>query len=641
MRVFPNIKPVLKTTVAAADWLTRWQAARRCDDLYDGDNLGAFRREHGDVDVMLVAPPMADREGALIHPGIQILQTILRRRGIGCEVLNYNLPVANPLHPIEHLSRAIEVLGVRILGISLYSQAIQTTMRQLAWLKERHSGLTIVLGGPHPTEAYLSLLGLRFIDYVVRSEAEESLPALCETLLAGNAPGDEIAGIFWFDRATGAIRGKSADFIDVEAHDREGLLTYELRDDEISHYRRFRGAHGLVGPRYWPTSVVRGCPYACTYCAAKVMSGKRLRYREVDAVIAELEHYRRAYGQRHFSMVDDAFTQDYGYVRRFCEAILARGLDIEWTTDNGIRYESLGSGAQVQRFLEESGMGTIEAMIDLMFDAGWRGTSIGIESGSPRVRRDLVRKGGRLLTNDEIVDALAHLKSQALARGIDFYINGYLMVGFPPLNLPNGRCIDGESAEEANQTFDFAVLLQRAGALDFVNLSIVIPLPGTDMWDHLDIGQRMQILIAGVAPDHPEAAEIDTIVAEQVATHADLAATRYDEQIERGFWLRIYRLSDDAQIAINGAYDAFNADAAYRITLDRPDGAALFAMRQRLLENFYGGITKEFKLIRHIVRRTESLRDFLVYFSYFCRTYMPDMKATQAPMSASKKRLVP
>lgn len=634
------MKPVLRMAVAAADRQTRLGAARHCDDLYDGANLDAFAREHGATDVLLIAPPMADREGALIHPGIQILQTILRSRDIHCEVLNYNLPVADPADPIEHLSRAITALQVRILGISLYSQAIKTTMRQLAWLKRRHPDLIIVLGGPHPTEAHYSLLGLRFIDYVIRSEAEESFPALCAALLAGRHPHGEIPGVFSIEHARDTtIHGSTATFIDVNEHDRKGLLRYHLRDGEIAHYRRFRGAHGLVGPRYWPASVVRGCPYACTYCAAKVMSGKRLRYREVDAVVDELAHYREVYGQRHFSLVDDAFTQDYNYVRRFCEAILERGLDIEWTTDNGIRYESLGSSQHVQRFLEESGMGDMRQMVDLMFDSGWRGTSIGIESGAARVRRDLVRKGGKLLTNDEIVECLSTLKAMAKARGIDFYINGYLMVGFPPLFLPNGRWIDGESEDEARATFDLAMRLQRAQALDFVNLSIVIPLPGTDMWDHLDISQRMKILVAGVPQDHPEATVIQRICDEVIAAYGDLDATRYGNEAEEAFWQQVYRLSDDAQIEINGAYDAFNADAAYQITLERPGGAALFALRQRLLENFYGGLGKEIKLIRHILRRSENFRDFLVYFSYFCRTYLPNMKRVRAPVTPTPELL--
>jgi len=627
MRIFPHVKPALRFAVKAADLQLRIGSRLRCYDIYDGDNLKGFAAQSGGIDVILVAPPMADREGALLHPGIQILQTILRNRGISCEIVNYNLPVKHPADPFEHLSRAITELGVKVLGVSLYSQAIKATMRSLSRLKARHRELVVVLGGPHPTEAHLSLLGLRFIDYVVRSEAETSFPVLLEAIISGRRPQHgSIPGVYSYDRIGGRTHGAPSDFVDLHELDRQGLMRFRLRPSETAQYRRFRGAHGLVGPRYWPTSLVRGCPYACTYCAAKLMSGKRLRYREVEAVVDELAHYRTVYGQRHFSFVDDAFTQDYSYVRALCEAICARGLDIEWTTDNGIRYESLGHGRMVQRFLNESGIGDMSALVNLMFDAGWRGTSVGIESGAMRVRSDLVRKGGKLLGNDEIFESLATLKQLAKRRAIDFYINGYLMVGFPPLVLPNGKRVAGETAEEARETYAFVMRLRAAGALDFVNLSIVIPLPGTDMWDHLSIAQRMQILIANVPLDHPERPALEAIVRDVLAAYPAADETCYDDFPELVFWERVYRLSDDLQIEINGAYDAFNADAAYRITLDRPDGQALFALRQQLLEDFYGGVVNELKLVRHVVRRSENLHDFLTYFSYFCRTYLPETK---------------
>ncbi|MDX0001595.1 radical SAM protein [Sinorhizobium meliloti] len=626
MRMFPNLKPVLKTSVVLTDIYTRLSANFRSTDIYNGARLKGFREKHGETDVLLIAPPMADREGALIHPGIQILQTILRVRGISCEILNYNLPVARPAQPMEHLALAIETLGVRILGVSLYSQAIKSTMNQLARLKARYPHLVIVLGGPHPSEAVESLLGLSFIDYVIRGEAEESFPKLVEFLLAGQHRDGDIPGVFSRASNRGEHCGTPARFSDLDTLERVSCFTYRLRESELLQYRRFRGAHGLVGPRYWPISIVRGCPYACTFCAAKVMSGKKLRYRSVTSVVDELEVYRTQYNQRQFSVVDDAFMQDFGYVRAFCEAIIARNLDIEWTTDNGIRYESLGASRHLQRYLADNGISDVRALITLLFDAGWRGTSIGIESGVPRVRRDLVRKGGEQLSNVGIGECLQMLKRMANERAIDFYVNGYLMIGFPPLVLPNGRVVEGETAEEMRQTCDFAMELQRIGALDFINLSIVIPLPGTEMWDHLDIRQRMAILTATVSSDHPELPQIRQIVQEITDAFPDLQTTRYSDAAERAFWSRVHELSDDAQIEINGAYDAFNADAAYRIDMDRAEGGTLFSLRQALLEDFYSGFRKELRLIAHILRRSEGPRDFMVYFSYFCRTYLPNMK---------------
>src|SRR5947199_10764000 len=101
MPVFPNVKWLLRLIVAVTNARLRILSRFTCCGIYDGRNLPAFAREHGPVDVLLVAPSMADREGALIHPGIQILQTVLRDGDVTCEILNYNLPVAHPGEPFD------------------------------------------------------------------------------------------------------------------------------------------------------------------------------------------------------------------------------------------------------------------------------------------------------------------------------------------------------------------------------------------------------------------------------------------------------------------------------------------------------------------------------------------------------------
>ena len=97
-----------------SDSLSRW----RCYGIYDGDRLEDFRREHGSVPVLLAIPPMSDVNGALPHPGVRVLQSVLRDQQIACEVMHYN-----------HLIQVIHALDVRILGVSTYSQAIRTRWR--------------------------------------------------------------------------------------------------------------------------------------------------------------------------------------------------------------------------------------------------------------------------------------------------------------------------------------------------------------------------------------------------------------------------------------------------------------------------------------------------------------------------------
>jgi radical SAM superfamily enzyme YgiQ (UPF0313 family) len=613
--------------VRSYDTVTSALSKRLCYGLYDGDRLEPHRRAHGDVQVLFCIPPMSDVNGALPHPGVQILETILRDQGFSCEVLNYNLPCIHPRDPFDHLIRAIKELGVRVLGVSTYSQAIRNTLEGLQRVRAACPDVHVVLGGPHPTESYLSVMGVSFIDYVCRSEAEKSFPALVGALLSGRRPGPcEIPGVYLRDRETNTVQGVQAGFVDLDALDQRRLLRYHFTRDELRQQRLYRGAHGTAGAEYWPVALVRGCPYDCTFCAAYQMSGKRLRYRRVDRVVDDLEFYAQEYGRRHFSFIDDAFTQHYDYVIDLCSEILRRNLRVYWTTDNGIRYETLGGGKLVEGVLKKRGLAGVDDLISLMIRAGWRGTAIGIESGSTRVRTDLVRKGGVNLTNAEIIDNLTRLKQVSKREGVYFYINGFLMAGFPELPLPNGKVVPVETEEEMEITRKFALELRDAGAIDMMNLSMVIPLPGTDMWECLSIRQKMQVLTSAVPRSDPSAPAIRDIVARVLAAYPNPDATRYIEEPERRFWSEVYKLPDSAQILIMQSYDAFNADAAQNIELKRPAPELLWHYRESVVGEFYGGLAMKLKMIAHVLRRSSGFHDAAAYMTLMGRKYDPAAK---------------
>jgi radical SAM superfamily enzyme YgiQ (UPF0313 family) len=625
-------------TVLARSWVRTYDAitnvisSRVCYGLYDGDNLASFRQTHGDTPVLFCIPSMSDVNGALPHPGVHILQSILRHRGLRCEVMNYNLPCIHPQDPFDHLIRVIRELGVKVLGVSTYSQAIRNTLEGLRRVRDAYPDLKIVLGGPHPTESYLSIMGVGFVDYVCRGEAEVSFPALVKTLISGRSPEpEEIPGVYFLDRQTGRVRGAPASFIELDEFDRHQLLRYHFSADELRQQRLYRGSHGTAGAEYWPIALVRGCPYDCTFCGAFQMSGKKLRYRRVDRVVDDLEFYSREYGRRHFSFIDDSFTQHYDYVIELCDEITRRGLHVYWTTDNGIRYETLGGGKLVEACLKKRGLATVDELVALMIRAGWRGTAIGVESGSARVRADLVRKGGLNLSNEEILNNLLTLKRAASREGVYFYINGFLMAGFPELPLPNGKVVPAETAQEMQQTRRFAIELRDAGAIDMMNLSMVIPLPGTDMWEALSILQKLRVLLSVVPPDDPEAPAIRAVERRILAMYRDQDATRYKEEPEQRFWEEVYNLPDTAQMLIMQSYDAFNADAAQTIEMKRPDAALLWSYRERVVGDFYDGVFMKLKMLAHVVRRSSSLQDVAAYLTLMGRKYDPGSKARPIP----------
>ncbi len=74
--------------------------------------------------------------------------------------------------------------------------------------------------------------------------------------------------------------------------------------------------------------------------------------------------------------------------------------------------------------------------------------------------------------------------------------------------MPNGKVIAAETKEEMESTRAFALELRDGQAIDMMSLAMVIPLPATDMWECLNIQEKMTILLSAVPDDKPEAEAI-------------------------------------------------------------------------------------------------------------------------------------
>ena len=159
-----------------------------------------------------------------------------------------------------------------------------------------------------------------------------------------------------------------------------------------------------------------------------------------------------------------------------------------------------------------------------------------------------------------------------------------------------------------------------------MNLSMVIPLAGTDRGECLSIRQKMQVPTSAGPPADPSAPAIRDIVARVLAAYPNPDATRYIEEPERRFWSEVYKLPDAAQILIMQSYDAFNADAAQNIELKRPAPELLWRYRESVVGEFYGGLSMKLKMILHVLRRSGGLHDAAAYMTLMGRKYDPAAK---------------
>ncbi|MBN1878501.1 B12-binding domain-containing radical SAM protein [bacterium] len=301
-----------------------------------------------------------------------------------------------------------------------------------------HIDAILIAGGPHPSAAPSDMCR-RFpgIQLFIRGEAEQSLPRLLDAISAeGKIPPqnilDSIPGLFTHETPVPeAIPCAITDDLDAI-----GFPDW----DQISPNDYPVAPQGTFTRRLpvAPIIITRGCPYPCTFCAGKLISGHRIRTRSVDHVIEELRMLKRRFGIREFHIQDDNFTFYREYVIEFCHKLTEAGLDLVWACPNGIRLDSLD-----------------EDVLRAMDRAGCYSVAVGIESGSQRIL-DLMRKQTTL--NDLV------WKVQQIKRVTSWYITGFFILGYP-----------GETPGEMEAT----IRLSRRLPLDKANFGILMPLPGT------------------------------------------------------------------------------------------------------------------------------------------------------------------
>ncbi len=177
---------------------------------------------------------------------------------------------------------------------------------------------------------------------------------------------------------------------------------------------------GIKEDQLWiPFQTRRGCAMDCSYCSTATVEGRILRKYSPPKVIEGLRRYVEA-GFRQFFFVDNTFNLPPSYAKTLCDAIIAAGLDIRWRC---ILYPWKAD----------------DALIGKMARAGCTEVSLGFESGSEKILKNLNKR----FIPDEVVRISETLHKYGIRR------MGFLMLGGP-----------GETLETVNESLHFADALQ-------------------------------------------------------------------------------------------------------------------------------------------------------------------------------------
>lgn len=339
-----------------------------------------------------------------------------------------------------------------VVGIQAFTLDAKITRRYIDIVRAIDPKIVTVVGGPHPSALPEETFNFFRADYGFKGDAEKGFMQFCDLVSQVGAQGvpsqastlRQIPGLIWKgDKGLTNINPlwipTNLDEIPLPAWDLMRPDFYPL-SPHAAFMRNFPVS---------PMMVSRGCPFDCTFCASFITKGRQVRYRSIDNVIAEIRLLIERYGVREIQFIDDNFTLQRSYVKKFCQRIIDEKLEFSWCCPNGVRLDTLRPD-----------------MLGLMREAGCYSLSVGIESGSQRVL-DFTKRDTPLKMIEEKVDMITR-------SGIETV--GFFILGFPT-----------EKPHEIEQTISFSLKLN----LERANYMNYHPFPGTESWHYLRLAGEM------------------------------------------------------------------------------------------------------------------------------------------------------
>ncbi|MCP3873873.1 MAG: radical SAM protein [Desulfobacteraceae bacterium] len=316
------------------------------------------------------------------------------------------------------LERIINEFRPDYIGITVWTTFLASSIHTAKFCKMIKPNALVVGGGPHVTLIPDDIIYCDAFDIAVIGEGEETFLEI-----VSDKPLNTISGIFY--REDGVVKKNEYRPFEKKIDkfgtpDRTLLWNNNKYSDEDM---------GLL-------MTSRGCPFSCAYCATSIWKNK-VRNRNIDYIIQEIERVNKQFGTIYFTIKDDSFLINKKRVFEFCKAIRRKKLDICWECNANL----LSIDTDILKEIKSAGCIAIK---------------VGVESGSDKIHRVINKK----LNNKLIKEKIAIIKRSGI------HLTCYFMMGIP-----------GETKIDIMKTLKFAYQINP----DFISFSVYEIFPGTKL----------------------------------------------------------------------------------------------------------------------------------------------------------------
>jgi radical SAM superfamily enzyme YgiQ (UPF0313 family) len=291
------------------------------------------------------------------------------------------------------------------VGLSLTSSLVADVALDLSDRIRRQLDVPVVLGGAHPSVDPEGCL--EHADIVCIGEGEGAIADLAGALAAGDDCRD-IANLW--TRTNGELRRNDVRPLS-DSLDLLPFVSYGDPDSHLIEYDRLEQVDPATRiPMYHTYAARMACPFKCTFCAGtwfrhELYAGKGpvRRYRSVDSIIAEIGQARAQNPNIELVQFWDeifAVRPPDGWVDEFCQ---------RFPEEVGLPYAIWSHPSLVT-----------DGRVAQLRRAGLRSVVLGVESGSERVRREVIN---RRESNKTVLRAAEALHRHGVAATYDFILD--------------------------------------------------------------------------------------------------------------------------------------------------------------------------------------------------------------------------
>ncbi len=381
---------------------------------------------HSEKDAFSAEKPIISQ--TLMPFGISYISSFLKAHGYETELL-----VMSQKTNFAVVDRKMEGFPPKLVCFTAVFSEYKFIVSIARYIKDRYPDSYLLVGGPNVSLNPEECLTDPF-DAICIGEGEVAALELIRQLENKEAP-SHIPNL-WIKSSSGIQKNPTSPFF--QELDRFPFPDRDMWQDWIKN----RDAA-------WPVLLGRGCPFLCTYCSnhalRKLAEGKYVRYRSIENIVCEIQDItNRDPEAKKFYLEIETFAANMTWALKLCEALEKLNAEYERPLSFGVNLRITPDISLTELFLA-------------MEKANFEYVNIGLESGSEKVRRNVLKRN---YSNSDLKTAVA------LAKQYGLKVNLTIMVGIP---------------DETEEDFKDTIEVARACMPDYYELYIYFPYPGTEL----------------------------------------------------------------------------------------------------------------------------------------------------------------